>query len=90
VTCITLAGSQSRHHPRRTPTSAPPGQRGPEETRGHANTGSANENAAMWHISSSRRGAWLFARSLPRIDKLVLRISRGQVTLTGATGGFRS
>jgi len=43
---------------------------------------------AMWHISSSRRGAWLFARSLPRIDKLVLRISRGQVTLTGVTGGI--
>jgi deazaflavin-dependent oxidoreductase (nitroreductase family) len=43
---------------------------------------------AMWHISSSRRGAWLFARSLPQIDKFVLRISRGQVTLTGVTGGI--
>jgi deazaflavin-dependent oxidoreductase (nitroreductase family) len=43
---------------------------------------------AMWHVSSARRGAWLFARSLPQIDKLVLRISRGQVTLTGVTGGI--
>jgi deazaflavin-dependent oxidoreductase (nitroreductase family) len=42
---------------------------------------------AMWHSSSSRRGAWLSARSLPRIDKLVPRISRGQVTRTGVTGG---
>jgi hypothetical protein len=44
---------------------------------------------AMWPISSSRPGAWLFARSLPQIDKFVLRISRGQVTLTGITGGSR-
>ena len=43
---------------------------------------------AMWPISSSRPGAWLFARSLPQIDKFVLRISRGQVTLTGVTGGI--
>jgi deazaflavin-dependent oxidoreductase (nitroreductase family) len=43
---------------------------------------------AMRHVSSSRPGAWLFARSLPQIDKFVLRISRGQVTLTGATGGI--
>jgi len=43
---------------------------------------------AMRHISSSRPGAWLLARSLPQIDKFVLRISQGQVTLTGATGGI--
>ena len=43
---------------------------------------------AMWPISSSRPGAWLFARSLPQIDTLVLRISRGRVTLTGVTGGI--
>jgi hypothetical protein len=47
VTCITLAGSQTRHRPSRKPTSAPPGQRGPEETRDHANTGSANEKPAI-------------------------------------------
>ena len=43
---------------------------------------------AIRPLSSSRPGAWLFARSLPWIDKFVLRISRGQVTLTGATGGI--
>jgi deazaflavin-dependent oxidoreductase (nitroreductase family) len=43
---------------------------------------------AMWRISSSRPGAWLFARSLPRVDKFVLRMSRGQVTLAGVTGGI--
>jgi deazaflavin-dependent oxidoreductase (nitroreductase family) len=43
---------------------------------------------AMWRISSSRPGAWLFARSLPRVDKFVLRMSRGQVTLAGITGGI--
>ena len=37
----------------------------------------------MWRISSSRPGAWLFARSLPQVDKFVLRMSRGQVTLAG-------
>ena len=44
---------------------------------------------AMRPLSSSRPGAWLLARSLPQIDKLALRISRGQVTLTGLTGGSR-
>jgi len=43
---------------------------------------------AMRHISCSRPGAWLSARSLPQVDKFVLRVSRGQVTLTGATGGI--
>jgi deazaflavin-dependent oxidoreductase (nitroreductase family) len=43
---------------------------------------------AMRPLSSSRPGAWLLARSLPQIDKLALRISRGQVTLTGLTGGI--
>jgi deazaflavin-dependent oxidoreductase (nitroreductase family) len=42
----------------------------------------------MWRISSSRPGAWLFARSLPQVDKFVLRMSRGQVTLAGITGGI--
>jgi deazaflavin-dependent oxidoreductase (nitroreductase family) len=42
----------------------------------------------MRRLSSSRPGAWLFARSLPQIDKFALRVSRGQVTLTGAAGGI--
>jgi hypothetical protein len=33
---------------------------------------------AMRHISSSRPGAWLLARSLPQIDKFVLRISQAR------------
>ena len=45
---------------------------------------------AMWHISSSRPGAWLFARSIHHVDKLVLRMSRGQATLAGLTAGSRS
>jgi deazaflavin-dependent oxidoreductase (nitroreductase family) len=43
---------------------------------------------AIWPISSSRPRAWLLARSLPQIDKLERRITRGQMTLTGATGGI--
>jgi deazaflavin-dependent oxidoreductase (nitroreductase family) len=43
---------------------------------------------AMWHISSSRPGAWLFARSMPQADKFVLRMSRGQVTLAGIAAGI--
>jgi deazaflavin-dependent oxidoreductase (nitroreductase family) len=42
----------------------------------------------MWHISSSRPGAWLFARSMPQIDRIVLRVSRGQVTLAGTAAGI--
>lgn len=43
---------------------------------------------AMRHVSSSRPGAWLFARSMPHVDKLVLRMSRGRVTLAGAAAGI--
>jgi deazaflavin-dependent oxidoreductase (nitroreductase family) len=43
---------------------------------------------AMWHVSSSRPGAWLFARSMHHIDRSVLRMSRGQVTLAGLTAGI--
>jgi len=43
---------------------------------------------AMWPISSSRPGAWLLARSLPHVDKFVLRMSRGQVTLAGVASGI--
>ncbi len=43
---------------------------------------------AMWHLTSSRPGAWLFARSMPRAGKLVLRMSRGRVTLAGAAAGI--
>ena len=43
---------------------------------------------AMWHISSSRPGAWLFARSLPQVDRWILQLSHGQRTLAGVTAGI--
>ena len=43
---------------------------------------------AMWHVSSSRPGAWLFARSMPQIDRLVLRASRGQLTAASLAAGI--
>ncbi len=43
---------------------------------------------AMWHISSSRAGAWLFARSMHHVDGFVLRLSRGRATLAGITAGI--
>jgi deazaflavin-dependent oxidoreductase (nitroreductase family) len=43
---------------------------------------------AMWHISASSPGAWLFSRTLPAIDGLALRLSRGQSTLAGVTTGI--
>jgi deazaflavin-dependent oxidoreductase (nitroreductase family) len=36
---------------------------------------------AMQHVAGSRPGAWLFARTLCHIDKALLRLSRGQVTV---------
>jgi deazaflavin-dependent oxidoreductase (nitroreductase family) len=43
---------------------------------------------AMWHLSSSRPGAWLFARSMPHVDRWVLQLSHGQRTLAGVTAGI--
>jgi deazaflavin-dependent oxidoreductase (nitroreductase family) len=42
---------------------------------------------AMWHVSSSRAGAWLFSRSMHHVDGLVLRLSHGQRTAAGITAG---
>jgi deazaflavin-dependent oxidoreductase (nitroreductase family) len=36
---------------------------------------------AMQHIAGTRAGAWVFARTLRHIDRALLRLSRGQVTL---------
>lgn len=36
---------------------------------------------AMQHIAGTRAGAWVFARTLHHIDRVLLRLSRGQVTL---------
>jgi deazaflavin-dependent oxidoreductase (nitroreductase family) len=43
---------------------------------------------AMWHVSSSRPGAWLFAKSGPHLDRFVLRLSNGQVTLAKLVAGI--
>jgi deazaflavin-dependent oxidoreductase (nitroreductase family) len=43
---------------------------------------------AMWHVSSSRPGAWLFARSGPHLDRFLLRLSNGQVTLATLVAGI--
>jgi len=43
---------------------------------------------AMWHVSSSRPGAWLFARSGPHMDRFLLRLSKGQVTLAKVVAGI--
>ncbi len=43
---------------------------------------------AMWRVSSSRPGAWLFAKSMHHIDKFLLRVSHGQLTLPGIAAGI--
>jgi deazaflavin-dependent oxidoreductase (nitroreductase family) len=41
-----------------------------------------------WKLSSSRPGSWLFARSLHRADSLVLRLSRGRLTVPRLFAGL--
>ena len=43
---------------------------------------------AMQHIASTRPGAWFFARTLHHIDRILLRLSRGQATLAGVMAGL--
>src|SRR5207302_7941363 len=43
---------------------------------------------AMWHVSSSRPGSWLFAKSGPHLDRFLLRLSKGQVTLAKVVAGI--
>ena len=43
---------------------------------------------ALWHVSSSPPGAWLFARSGPPVDTFLLRLSKGQVTLAKVVAGL--
>jgi deazaflavin-dependent oxidoreductase (nitroreductase family) len=42
----------------------------------------------VWKVSSSRPGAWLFAKTLHHIDRLVLRLSRGRATVPGVLAGL--
>jgi deazaflavin-dependent oxidoreductase (nitroreductase family) len=43
---------------------------------------------AMQHVAATRPGAWVFARTLDRIDTILLRLSRGRVTLPGVLAGL--
>jgi len=43
---------------------------------------------ATQHIAATRAGAWFFARTTHHFDSALLRVSRGRVTLTGATAGI--
>ena len=50
-----------------------------------------NPNAAqvaMQHVASTRAGAWFFARTLHHVDRALLRLSRGQVTLPAVVAGL--
>jgi deazaflavin-dependent oxidoreductase (nitroreductase family) len=43
---------------------------------------------AMQHIAATRAGAWFFAKTLHHVDRALLRVSRGQVTLPGVVAGL--
>jgi deazaflavin-dependent oxidoreductase (nitroreductase family) len=43
---------------------------------------------AMQHVAATRAGAWFFAKTLERVDKALLRLSRDRVTLPGAMAGL--
>ena len=43
---------------------------------------------AMWHVSASPPGAWLLAKVLHRIDKLVLRASGGRFSVPEIVTGI--
>jgi deazaflavin-dependent oxidoreductase (nitroreductase family) len=43
---------------------------------------------AMQHVAATRAGAWFFAKTLHHIDRGLLRLSRGQVTLPGVVAGI--
>jgi len=42
----------------------------------------------MQHIAATRAGAWFFARTLDDIDRALLRLSRGQLTVPGVLAGL--
>jgi len=43
---------------------------------------------AMQHIAATRGGAWFFARTVHHIDRVLLRLSKGRVTLPGVVAGL--
>jgi deazaflavin-dependent oxidoreductase (nitroreductase family) len=42
----------------------------------------------MRTLASSRPGAWVFSRSMPHMDKLLLRGTKGRVTMPGVAAGL--
>jgi deazaflavin-dependent oxidoreductase (nitroreductase family) len=42
----------------------------------------------VWKVSSSRPGAWLFAKTLHHMDRVVLRLTRERVTVPGVLAGL--
>jgi len=42
---------------------------------------------ALWRLSSSPAGAWVFARTLHHLDRVLLRISDGRVSAPGLLAG---
>jgi deazaflavin-dependent oxidoreductase (nitroreductase family) len=42
----------------------------------------------VWKVSSSRPGAWLFAKTLHHIDRILLRLSRQRATVPGVLAGL--
>jgi deazaflavin-dependent oxidoreductase (nitroreductase family) len=42
----------------------------------------------MWKVSGSRPGAWLFAKTLHHIDRLVLRLTGGRTTVPEILAGI--
>lgn len=43
---------------------------------------------AIWRVSSSRLGAWFFARSAHHLDRFLLQLTSGQVTLASIVAGI--
>ena len=39
-------------------------------------------------VASSRPGAWLYARTLHHVDRVVFKLSGGRATVTSALGGL--
>jgi hypothetical protein len=42
----------------------------------------------LQHIGASQLGAWIFARTLHPLDRLLLRLSRGRVSVPGVLTGL--
>ena len=43
---------------------------------------------AVWKVSASRPGSWIFARSLHHVDKALLAATRGRITSAGLLAGI--